>query len=287
MATALQALTAQDAMRTVVIGCDPEDRLTSLAASMVTHDVRAIMLPARGGSSPVVTDLDLVCTALHGTLDTPAREIARDLAPTVPSDAPLERCVAKMAEQYAAHVLVVDPASETPCGVISSFDVAWVVGGAPRKARAIDPRPVPSRAGRDELATVTVGSAIAPGVVACSPDASIAAAARRMTDRRIHCLAVAGVGVTGPHERHFEWGLIDDLDIVRAAHRNVLDEPVGSIAENGPLAVTADEPVRVAAALLVDNDARHLVVIGPDGLPSGILSTLDIAWLLAGGSRLR
>ena len=51
-----------------------------------------------------------------------------------------------------------------------------------------------------------------------------------------------------------------------------------------PIAVEQSEPLDRVAALMVNHDTSHVVVVGPDGLPAGIVSTLDVAEILAGAA---
>jgi CBS domain-containing protein len=283
--TTFENLTVADAMLPGVVTGDPADPVSTIAASMVIHDVRVVMLPSTGGAALLVTDLDIVRAALTQPLETPARSLAREHAATVTTDTLLDRAVAKMSELYVDHVLALDPESGGPMGVLSSFDVASAMAGGKRR-RPTARAPVPSRSplGADSLRTTSVGTVMQMGVVSCSPDVSIATVARCMVERHIHCVAVGGVGVEGRREGHFEWGLIDDMDIVQAANRHAIAEPAGSIAVEAPLAVTESDSIDHAARLMVDEGARHVVVIGANGLPSGMVSTRDVAWMLAGAS---
>lgn len=51
-----------------------------------------------------------------------------------------------------------------------------------------------------------------------------------------------------------------------------------------PIAVEQSEPLDRVAALMVNHDTSHVVVVGPDGLPAGIVSTLDVAEIQAGAA---
>jgi CBS domain-containing protein len=282
-AEVLTGLTVRDAMRPGVVTCLPTDGLSTLAAIMVTHGIHAVLLgPLDGGAPLIVTDIQLVRAALERSDDARAGDIARDPVATLPSDASLDRAVAKMAELYLEHVLATDPATGVPCGIISSFDIASVIGGhQPGLARML--RPVPARPGSSarSLCEAIVGDVMHLGVVTCSPDAPMWIVGRSMADHRVHCVAVAGVGATGERPQHFNWGLIDDLELVRALHRGALDEPASTIAVTGPIAVLERDSLEMAATLMIEDGARHVVVVGASGLPSGMVSTLDVASILA------
>ena len=285
--TTFENTTVADATLPGVVTCDPTASISTIAASMVIHDVRAVVVRSAGGAALLVTELDLVRAALTRPLETPAREVAREHAVRVASDTMLGRAVSKMSELYVDHVLVTDSGSGEPRAVLSSFDVATaVVGGRRRRPQARLPVPARSSAGADPLSSTSVLTVVQMGVVSCNPAVSILTIASCMVQRHIHCVAVAGVGARGSREGHFEFGLVDDMDIVQAANRRALAESAGSIAVDAPLAVTEGDSIKHAARMMVDEGARHAVVIGSNGLPSGMISTRDIAWMLAGAARL-
>jgi CBS domain-containing protein len=66
------------------------------------------------------------------------------------------------------------------------------------------------------------------------------------------------------------------MDLVLALHRGAL-VPAAAIAATEPLAVRESEPLDRVAALMVEHETCHVVVAGGDGLPAGIVSTLDVA----------
>ena len=66
-----------------------------------------------------------------------------------------------------------------------------------------------------------------------------------------------------------------------ALHRGALAEPAATIAATAPIAVKESEMLDRAAALMVEHDISHVVVVGHSGLPSGMVSTLDVAGILA------
>ena len=183
-------------------------------------------------------------------------DIARDPVATLPSDASLDLAVAKMAELYLQHVLATDPATGVPCGIISSFDIASVIGGHPREgARRLRRGPTHPASSVRALREAIVGDVMRRGVVTCAPDAPLRAVGRSMAQHRVHCVAVAGVDASGAHAHHFNWGLIDDMDLVRALHRGALDDCAGAIAATGPIAVLERDSLEVAAT--ADASGRH------------------------------
>ncbi len=285
----LTGVTVADAMRPGVVTCLPGDRLPRLAAIMVTHGIHAVVLAPLERAAPlIVTDRALVRAALEQSHDARAADIARiarEPVAMLPGDAALGKAVAMMAEQYVAHLLVTDPGSGTPAGVVSSFDLAAVLGGyEPRLARMLRPaRARPSPNART-LSDATVGGVMHSGVATCTPDVPLSTVARTMAEHRVHCIAVAGVDSVPGRGEHLTWGLIEDMDLVLALHRRAFAEPAARIAETAPVAVKEDESLDRAAALMVEHDTSHVVVVGASGLPCGIVSTLDVASILAAGA---
>jgi CBS domain-containing protein len=271
-----------DAMRPGVVTCLADDRLAKLAAIIVHHGIHALILASTDGGAPLVlTDLDVVRAALDQP-DVCAAAIAREPAASIESDAPLEPAIVTMAEQYVAHLLVTDPRSGAATGVISSFDIAAVVGGyQPRLARLLRPGPARPSLSARTLGEAVVRDAMHAGVTACPADVTLATVARSMAEHRVHCIAVTGIERPG---QHLTWGLIGAMDLVLAAHRGALDEPAARIAATEPIAVQEDDSLDHAAALMVEHDTSHVVVVGPSGLPAGIVSTRDIATVLGAGA---
>ena len=285
----LTGLTVRDAMRPGLITCLPSNGLPTLAAILVAHGVHAMVLePAGDGEPLIVTDMELVRAALEQSDDVSAGDLAHVPVVALPSDAPLDLAVARMVERYVPHVLATDPATGAPCGMLSSFDIAKVLGRHPsNRAHRLRHGPTHPASCIRALREVVAGEVMHRGVVTCTPDASLRAVGRSMAQHHVHCVAVAGVDVSAAHAHHFSWGLIDDMELVRAVHRGALDDCAGAIAVTGPIAVLEDDSLELAAGLMVEDGARHVVVVGPSGLPSGMVSTLDVASILAAAPSLR
>jgi CBS domain-containing protein len=275
----LTGVTVLDAMNPGVVSCLPDDGVAKLASIMVAHGIHAVVLARGDRTGPlIVTDLELVQAALERA-DVHAAEIAREPLASLPTDAPLDRAVAMMAERYVTHLLATDPVSGGPAGIISSFDVAAVVGGQdPKYARMLRPGPARASVSARTLAQARAGDAMHPGVTTCPADATLAMVALSMAEHRIHCVAVAGIEPSG---QHLKWGLIGDMDLVLAVHRGAFSEPAATIAATEPIAVREDDSLERVAALMVEHATSHVVVVARSGLPSGIVSTRDLAGVLA------
>jgi CBS domain-containing protein len=132
------------------------------------------------------------------------------------------------------------------------------------------------------LAHATVADAMHPGIMTCEPDAPLTSVARMMATHHVHCMAV--MGVSHEHGEELVWGIISDLDLVRAGIADGAEQTAATIASGPIITVNAATPLREAAELMLANHAHHLVVIDvATQRPVGMLSTLDVAGVLAWG----
>lgn len=121
-----------DAMRPGVITCTPDTGLDAVARIMAMNRIHAVVVSALGAAPGatawgIVTDLDITRCAGAADVHTAGSIASTDLV-TVSADESLERATHLMAEHEATHVVAVDSAG-MPVGVLSSLDVAAVVGG--------------------------------------------------------------------------------------------------------------------------------------------------------------
>jgi CBS domain-containing protein len=283
--SSLADTTVADAMRPGVVMCDAELPLHAVAATMAAQAIHTIVVPsAHAGGAFAITDLDLIRAALNGVLDQSAGDVAREPMATVAPTATLAQAVATMATLDVAHLLVAEPAAEWPSGVLSSFDIASVVSGrVPRLTREIRPAPARPQVSATHLEDTTVGAVMHPGLIGCLPDTPMSELAGRMADLHIHCVAVSGAGRRPDGDEHLVWGLVSDMDVVHAAHRDELTTSAGELAATMPIALREDATLLRAASLMIDHDTTHVVVVGRTGLPSGVVSTLDVIRILAAG----
>jgi CBS domain-containing protein len=127
-----------------------------------------------------------------------------------------------------------------------------------------------------------VSDAMRLGVFSCTPETHLTGLARTLASHRIHCVII------GRFERQDEsdspWGIVSDLDVVATAARDAHEETAWSVARTAPVTITADDSLKRAAELMAEHRITHLVVVQPEsGHPVGVLSTLDIAGVLARG----
>jgi CBS domain-containing protein len=129
----------------------------------------------------------------------------------------------------------------------------------------------------------TVADAMHPGILSCPPNATLTAVARVMATHRIHCVAVMGIPADD-HGESLVWGIITDLDIVKARLKGDAEPTAGELAVSPAVTIETGEPLRTAAQMMAERGLTHLVVVSAAlGRPVGILSGLDVAGVLAGG----
>jgi CBS domain-containing protein len=133
------------------------------------------------------------------------------------------------------------------------------------------------------LEHLTVADAMHPGILSCDPDASSTEVARMMATHHIHCVAVMSIDPDRASESSF-WGIVSDLDLLDGSLRREGESTGEALARQVVISVKPTMPLRAAAELMLGQGVSHLLVIDPDTRePVGILSTLDVAGVLAGG----
>jgi signal-transduction protein with cAMP-binding, CBS, and nucleotidyltransferase domain len=131
------------------------------------------------------------------------------------------------------------------------------------------------------LDATRVGDAMHDGVLSCSADTPLSAVAELMAAHGVHCVVVAESDDVGV------WGVISDLDLVAASGVRDLDaQSAGGSAATPALAIRPDDTLQRAAQMMTEHAAAHLLVVDDgSGKPVGVLSTLDVARVLAERSR--
>jgi CBS domain-containing protein len=126
---------------------------------------------------------------------------------------------------------------------------------------------------------VRVSDAMHAGVVTCAADTPVRDVARMMVEHHIHCVAIHDIERTGIPT----WGIVSDLDVVGAAAAGSIDGgTAGELAASEALSISDDDVLDRAVQLMSEHQVAHLVVVGAaSGRPVGVLSTLDVAGLLA------
>jgi signal-transduction protein with cAMP-binding, CBS, and nucleotidyltransferase domain len=127
------------------------------------------------------------------------------------------------------------------------------------------------------LDATRVGDAMHEGVLSCSADTPLSAVAELMAGHGVHCVVVIDPDAVGV------WGVISDLDLVAASGVRDLDaQSAGGSAATPALAIGPEDTLQRAAQMMTEHAAAHLLVVDDEsGRPVGVLSTLDIARVLA------
>jgi CBS domain-containing protein len=128
----------------------------------------------------------------------------------------------------------------------------------------------------------TVADVMHPGVMSCPPDAPLLTVARTMATHHVHSVVVSGIGTDPVHGEHLVWGLISDMDLVRAAEIGIEGQTAEAVARSEPITVGPSTSLATAARLMDVHGTSHLIVVS-NGAPVGVLSSLDIAGALAWG----
>jgi CBS domain-containing protein len=135
----LETLRVADAMHPGLISCSPDTPLRAVARMMATYRVHAILVTAHGaeelpggGVWGVISDADLLREAQSGNLDEEAsRVLASAPVLTVTIADELAHAARLMVEHEISHLIVVEPHTARPIGVLSTLDVARALAGFP------------------------------------------------------------------------------------------------------------------------------------------------------------
>lgn len=128
--TALGPMLVRDAMHTGILTTDPSTPLRVVARLMADQRVHAIAV-----SDPAYTrrpwafisTLDVAKAAAENADET-AGDVARPNVLTVTADQSLGSAAQIMADNGVTHLVVIDPATGHPAGILSSLDVVAAYG---------------------------------------------------------------------------------------------------------------------------------------------------------------
>lgn len=121
----------------------------------------------------------------------------------------------------------------------------------------------------------TVADAMSSPAIACPPETPLVAVARTMAIRHVHAVVVA------PHAGDPSgWRVVTDRALAEAGP-DAAEQTAGDVAAQPREAAEPDWPLDRAARLMAQHGVTHLVVVDPHGQPVGMLSTLDLAGVIA------
>lgn len=123
-------------------------------------------------------------------------------------------------------------------------------------------------------AAAVVGDVMNAPVLTCGPETPVREVARIMSEARVHALIVCGIERT-------PWSAVTAHDLIGTpaadAGARTARDVAGTEALTVPVGATLDE----AAALLTKHEVDHAIVLGADGAPAGVISSLDLVGRLA------
>jgi len=130
-----------EAMHTGLISCSPETQLRTVARMMSTNRVHAILVrpPGERGAMDgerwgIVESKDVLRAAASTDLGLiAARKVMKSPVPVVSVDDELTVAAVRMVVHDLSHVLVVEPRSARPIGVLSALDIARASAGFPER----------------------------------------------------------------------------------------------------------------------------------------------------------
>ena len=267
----LSAVEAGDVMAPGLVACPPGAALTEVATLMSVHQVHAVVVDPE--APHLITARDVVRAVLAGF--TNAGEVLAGDTPSVSPHDTLQAVARRMVGEQAAHVLVREGGEAQARGVLSTFDIAAVLAGhEPRTARVVRPAPARPALSVGRLDAHAVADVMHPGIIACAPTASLADVAAALVERRAHTVMVARDG---------GWAFVTDMDVVAGALRGEPVPTAGQMASMGLAVVRVDATLELAASMVAESRAGHVVAVDGEGFPVGVVSTLDLVGVIAAG----
>ena len=247
-----------------LVTAPPSAALSELATLMLVHQVHAVLVDL--GAPRMITAREVIRAGLAGA--TSASEVNVAEPPSVAPHETLLTAAERMVQAGEGHVVVRDDGHGRVRGVLSSFDVVAVLAGhEPRIARIVRPAPARPALSPRPLAARAVRDVMHQGVITCPPTAQFADVASVLVERRTHSAMVLREG---------GMAFVTDMDLVAAALRGSPLPTAGELAGTGIAVVAEHTTLELAAPLVAETAVGHIVVVDTDGLPVGVVSTLDV-----------
>lgn len=135
--------------------------------------------------------------------------------------------------------------------------------------------------------TVAVSQVMHPGVITTPPQTQVLEVAEQMARNRVHCVVVEGLARDSAQQERLVWGILSDLDLMKAIAAGRLEASAGELAATEIVTVDPSEGIDEVARLMAEHESTHLVVVATDsGEPVGVISSLDVAQGLTLSRRL-
>jgi CBS domain-containing protein len=128
------------------------------------------------------------------------------------------------------------------------------------------------------VSTITVGDVMSPSVINTPPQTPAVEVASLMARSQVHCVVVEGLARDRHRQEHLVWGIVSDLDLMKALAAERADATAGELAATEIVTVEPSESIEQVARLMAEHECTHLVVTAADsGEPIGVISSLDVA----------
>ena len=132
----LDHATVSDAMHPGILACEPDATLAEVAQMMVTYHVHCLAVVGISHEEPqcgvwsVISDLDLLRAGVTDDEAPSARAIAQHPLVTVGPSMALREAGELMLTHNVSHLVVIEPETQRPIGILSTADVAGVLAWA-------------------------------------------------------------------------------------------------------------------------------------------------------------
>ena len=126
----LNHYTVLNAVQLGLIECAAEADVLTVARAMAEHSVHCVVVRGiEGDGWGIVSDLDLMAALRPDAAGATAGRIAATDIVVVELSDTLEHAAQLMADHQTSHVVVVDPVTEDPVGILSTLDIARYASG--------------------------------------------------------------------------------------------------------------------------------------------------------------
>jgi CBS domain-containing protein len=125
--------TVGSVMHSGLVTCPPEASLRNVAQLMAEHSIHAVLVVSPDEPAPcaVVTDRDIMFAHATGRLDRlRARDAATEPTITVRANLDLRSASELMSHHGTTHIVVTGADDRRAIGIVSSLDIARVIGQA-------------------------------------------------------------------------------------------------------------------------------------------------------------
>lgn len=135
-----------------------------------------------------------------------------------------------------------------------------------------------------ENSTPKIHEVMHPGLIDCPPQTPVSEVGSLMAEHNVHCVVVDGLARDRHHNEQFVWGILSDVELMRALSDDRAEDQVGSLAATEIVTIAPEDDAYRAAQLMSEHECSHLVVVDSgSGRPVGVISSLDVARALSRG----